>query len=445
MTLDTARTSADSVDDHLSDHNTLHARHNDIISVTDSAYGATGDGSTDDTAAINSAITAINEHSNRSSGIVYIPQPAVNYRCDDSIVLKARVLIRGPGFYAETSPSASAVIRFTDSTKPGFKTAPDGDLSHAGVEKLSVVGASNTAAGHHAFDLRGVYNNTFFRDVMAMFFGGDVFQIGTSPLDGDVVALGAALFEKVFAINCGGYFINSDGNTVATLLGVNTNNVNGLLNLTGGTGDNQVVNAIGCWYEGADTTPVVTCDAWPTGSLLNLVGLSAPTSTPDSLVHIKTSGAPVVTLVGCQSFGGIDPWIDDDVGGLTISRARGFYVYNGTTRLGNTTIASNAPAFDIEDLDGTTDQKRLRVQVAGSFSNFTSRTDAGGQVAELLRLIHSTGEVQVKNQLSAEGSLAHKGSAVGFYNTTPVSQQTGVAVTAEAIHAALVSLGLITA
>lgn len=34
---------------------------------------------------------------------------------------------------------------------------------------------------------------------------------------------------------------------------------------------------------------------------------------------------------------------------------------------------------------------------------------------------------------------------IGFYNATPVAQQTGVAVTAAAIHAALVNLGLITA
>jgi len=34
---------------------------------------------------------------------------------------------------------------------------------------------------------------------------------------------------------------------------------------------------------------------------------------------------------------------------------------------------------------------------------------------------------------------------VGFYNTAPVAQQTGVAVTAAGIHAALVNLGLITA
>ena len=36
-------------------------------------------------------------------------------------------------------------------------------------------------------------------------------------------------------------------------------------------------------------------------------------------------------------------------------------------------------------------------------------------------------------------------AAVGFYGATPVAQQTGVAVDAAGIHAALVNLGLITA
>lgn len=41
------------------------------------------------------------------------------------------------------------------------------------------------------------------------------------------------------------------------------------------------------------------------------------------------------------------------------------------------------------------------------------------------------------------GALDHDGSTVGFYGTTPASKPTGVAVTAEGIHAALVTLGLI--
>lgn len=43
------------------------------------------------------------------------------------------------------------------------------------------------------------------------------------------------------------------------------------------------------------------------------------------------------------------------------------------------------------------------------------------------------------------GPLDHDGTTAGFYGTTPVAKQTGVAVTPEAIHAALVSLGLIAA
>lgn len=42
-------------------------------------------------------------------------------------------------------------------------------------------------------------------------------------------------------------------------------------------------------------------------------------------------------------------------------------------------------------------------------------------------------------------NLDHDGAGVGFYGTAPVAKQTGVAVTAEAIHAALVALGLIAA
>lgn len=41
--------------------------------------------------------------------------------------------------------------------------------------------------------------------------------------------------------------------------------------------------------------------------------------------------------------------------------------------------------------------------------------------------------------------LAHRGTKAGFFNTTPITKPTGVAVTAAGIHAALVSLGLIAA
>lgn len=43
------------------------------------------------------------------------------------------------------------------------------------------------------------------------------------------------------------------------------------------------------------------------------------------------------------------------------------------------------------------------------------------------------------------GALNHDGTTVGFYGTTPITKQTGVAVSSAGIHAALVALGLIAA
>ena len=55
------------------------------------------------------------------------------------------------------------------------------------------------------------------------------------------------------------------------------------------------------------------------------------------------------------------------------------------------------------------------------------------------------GNLSVAGALEIDGALNHDGSTAGFYAATPVTQQTGVAVSAVGIHAALVNLGLITA
>lgn len=65
------------------------------IVVTDPSYGATGDGSTDDTAAINAAIAALNA---AGQGLLYFP--AGNYKCTDEldpITAHARILGDGAG------------------------------------------------------------------------------------------------------------------------------------------------------------------------------------------------------------------------------------------------------------------------------------------------------------------------------------------------------------
>jgi hypothetical protein len=54
-------------------------------------------------------------------------------------------------------------------------------------------------------------------------------------------------------------------------------------------------------------------------------------------------------------------------------------------------------------------------------------------------------EIHEANGMKIAMDLDHDGTNVGFYGATPVAQPTGVAVSAAAIHAALVNLGLITA
>jgi hypothetical protein len=71
-----------------------------------------------------------------------------------------------------------------------------------------------------------------------------------------------------------------------------------------------------------------------------------------------------------------------------------------------------------------------------------TRTNGIGDVTEALRLTAAQGAI-VAGELEVNGALNHDGDEVGFYGTTPTAKQTSVAVSAEAIHAALVNLGLI--
>ena len=52
--------------------------------------------------------------------------------------------------------------------------------------------------------------------------------------------------------------------------------------------------------------------------------------------------------------------------------------------------------------------------------------------------------LDVTGGITLSGTFTHNGSSLGFYGIAPIAQPAGVAVTAAGIHAALVSLGLIT-
>ena len=92
---------------------------------------------------------------------------------------------------------------------------------------------------------------------------------------------------------------------------------------------------------------------------------------------------------------------------------------------GNETIHNTATAIEFYTAANTT-------TIAGTLA--ADMTGVG--TASILRL---------RGDITIDKDLNHDGDRAGFYATAPIAQQTGVAVTDAAIHAALVNLGLITA
>lgn len=106
----------------------------------------------------------------------------------------------------------------------------------------------------------------------------------------------------------------------------------------------------------------------------------------------------------------------------------------------DTIAAGDFLAF--EDITGGLDNKI-------TFANLESTLDhdslTGFVANEHIDWTGATGTNFNCSNAEIDGDLNHDGSNAGFYGTAPIAQQTGVAVSAAAVHAALVNLGFITA
>jgi hypothetical protein len=68
-----------------------------------------------------------------------------------------------------------------------------------------------------------------------------------------------------------------------------------------------------------------------------------------------------------------------------------------------------------------------------------------GALTGSFTLYDGAGNPVIVNTGTSAIRIGATGGTVGFYGTTPIALQTGVAVTAGGVHAAMVALGLITA
>jgi hypothetical protein len=112
------------------------------LNVRSTTYGATGDGTTDDTAAINAAIAACNA---AGGGVIYLPRPTSYYKITAATTsISAPCTVRGDG--SGSSPSAVAwttkVVQ-TSRTANAFTFTGDS----GGVESIYIFNSNSTYGG----------------------------------------------------------------------------------------------------------------------------------------------------------------------------------------------------------------------------------------------------------------------------------------------------------
>lgn len=126
------------------------------------AHGATGNGSTDDTAAINAAIAL----ANASTGVVFFPRGT--YKISAGLTpITSGVILKGAGKGATTIKPASGFVADVISTPiPGSAGTPGFIQNHVGVEGLTIDGSSmlgTTAGQGNGIHFYGV-RYSFIRD-----------------------------------------------------------------------------------------------------------------------------------------------------------------------------------------------------------------------------------------------------------------------------------------
>ncbi|HYH49649.1 MAG TPA: glycosyl hydrolase family 28-related protein [Acidimicrobiia bacterium] len=152
--LPTNRSANDTAIEHIADHNTLADFHNDhptdpaahsgtyerLATFNVKAYGAIGDGATDDTAAINAAVQAANA---AGGGTVYAP--IGTYLLSSGLTLLERVILAGAGPYLTTFKLASGQTVTAQGTGLAW-AAPTTTLSADADANDTTITVASTAA-----------------------------------------------------------------------------------------------------------------------------------------------------------------------------------------------------------------------------------------------------------------------------------------------------------
>lgn len=374
------------------------------VNVND--FGALGDDSTDDTAAIQAAIDSLQVGStNNFPGTVYFPQAI--YRVVASLVIGPGLTLRGEG--ATEISQEPEIRRKDDTTLPMFvQFDPSKSLSYFKVYNLSFgnsfLAVRTKGNGGDCFRLHNVTNNSYFENILIYNFGGSGFNITRiDPAGVDENALFNCQFNQVFVIGCGefGWEMTDLCHALWTHCNVN-GTVEGFAKWSNPNstkaGNQEFATFVGCMWEGsvagASDFGFITDDAQ--GMPLNLIGMSFSGSSSTACIQMNTTSIANVNCVGCTEFGFTD-FMDDNVTPENWSLGDG----------GSYLRAAKARALTLEGViaqlewfnsNGTVDQRLWRISAAIGKLIFTTRLDNGSQDNEWMRVDHNTAVATFKRQ-----------------------------------------------
>jgi len=166
--------------------------------------------------------------------------------------------------------------------------------------------------------------------------------------------------------------------------------------------------------------------------ILNSGNVGIGTTSPVSLLELK-SAAPVVTLNGTDNTQ--TKGIDFATNGSVQASIR------ANIQSGELKISSGTSGYGGFMVFATDTVERIRVAATSGNVSIASTAASSSSLTGALQVAGGIGVAGA----SYFGGAVTVGGNVGFYNNAPVAKPTGVAVTAAAIHAALVTLNLISA
>lgn len=391
-------------------------------------YGATGDGTTDDTEAIQNAIDAVAS----GGGVVYLPEGT--YKLSSALTVNSDLHLRGAG-------DACTILVQSATDENGLTGV---DVSRLAVTNLKLLGpASGTGIGISlSRSTNDAITYSTFADLYVASFGGDGINI-SNPI--------VSTFSRVICETNGGHGFNLHGveggaaGTSCSLMSCYANGNTGTgirlfkmvyTSLSGCAADS---NATG--YE------IDTCQS------VALSGCGAESQVGDSFVVSAGFG---VTLVSCWSYDnhGDAFKVDASATAATLVGCTEIDPDEGATggvvvESGSTATLINCHTTTADALSGTVTELDAagNAAVPGTLSLTGGVTINFGADVNLYRADDDT--LGTDDSLAVSGALQHWGDAAGFFGTAAVSKpevtgSTGSNAALESLLSALENLGLIT-